>query len=153
MGYTLERYDYLVPNMNPETISTMLMALPPQLREKLEIRRYTIIENQLFTDHYPTNAAYGSYEKYLVLHLKDLPDMDFVMYMKDLIQKKDIEELLDQMNLTIEEYDNKLEIYKRIILDIPAFKMSKDLYSPYEFNKLLLPDMEKLEEVWEQKLK
>ena len=50
-------------------------------------------------------------------------------------------------------FDGNVELYKKIIIELPAFMMSKDLKGELEFNKLLIVDSEIAQFPWDNAIK
>ena len=92
------------------------------LRNEHSLMRFQIVDQKLYADAVELNSLYFKpYFKYLSNFLKKykVNDIDFIIYGRDEIRTKGFAEET---------------------LGIPAFMMSKNINSPYEKEKLLLPD-------------
>lgn len=92
------------------------------LRQAMHLVRFQIIDQKLYADAFHRDDYYFkpllSYFKNLTQKYK-IKDIDFIVYARDEIPSNG--------------FENKT-------LNIPAFMMSKNMNSPYEKDKLLLPD-------------
>lgn len=102
-----------------------------ELRQRYYMTRFQIVDQKLYADSfsitYPYFVKLMQYFQKLVKKYK-IDDIDFIVYVHDeILPDKGIE--------------------KRTI-GTPAFIMSKDLNSPYESDKFLLPDVLMLDDTW-----
>lgn len=103
-----------------------------EIRETLELVRIQIIDQKIYADSYQVDNYYLplllSYLEKLVEKYK-INNVDFILHALD--------------HIHIDGTDIKKEFK-----NIPAFMMSKNLNSPYERDKFLLPDAFMLENYW-----
>lgn len=103
-----------------------------KIREKLELVRIQIVDQKIYADSYQVDNYYLP----LILN-----------YLENLVQKYKIENVdfllhaLDHIYIEGKNINPEFE-------NIPAFMMSKNLSSPYERDKFLLPDAFMLENYW-----
>ena len=94
-------------------------------REKFMMYRFQIINQKLYADSYDqTHADFRSTLKYfnnLIKHYK-IPDVDFIIYRRDRMPS----------NIKTDTEQEAAEF--------PALLMSKNINSPYEKDKILIPD-------------
>ena len=84
----------------------------------------------------------------------NLPNMDFVIYSRSEVHERFIFDVMDYSfgnSHTI--FDGNVELAKKIIIELPAFMMSKDLKGNLEFNKLLIVDCEIAQFPWKDALR